>query len=246
VYAQDGPYAEGSITHLELFLYSPVRDDIPVPIAILDQEAPQPGTVLLDDTLAPGVYELRSYQRPYVGSCDVLESPSDGCAARFTVEAGAVVEAAVTVRPGSACLIDVAGATAEAPIRDMDLTLQLPGAPGCQPESPHDTADVTEVFATSRGDAVAWGLLWPPVEGRFKMVFRMSGEGNFDVVALHEDGTEIVSDWRLGDGETDASNYGRPGPEWHMLFDFPTDGCWNIHFTRGNDSADVWLNVTDA
>lgn len=246
VYDQDGFYTEGSFTHLELFLYSPVRDDIPVPIAILDQKAPASGTVLLDDTLEPGIYELRSYQRPCVGSCDILESPSDGCAARFTIEAGAAVEAAVTARPGSACFIDLEGATAEAPMLDMDLTLRQPGAAGCHPESPVDAADLTEVLATSSGDAVAWGLLWPPVGGRFKMVFRVTGEGNFDVVARHEDGTEIVSDWRVGDGETDASNYGRPGPEWHMLFDFPTDGCWNIHFTRGNDNADVFLNVTNA
>ncbi len=76
------------------------------------------------------------------------------------------------------------------------------------------------------------------------MVFRLTGDGDLDVVARYEDGTEIVSDWNLGDGVTDGSNYGRPGPEWRMLFTFPADGCWNIHFTRGDDTADVrkpWL-----
>jgi hypothetical protein len=245
-YDRDGFYTEGSYTHLELFMYSPVRDDVPVPIAIVDQQAPPSGTVLAAETLAPGVYELRSYQRPCVGSCGVLESPSDGCAVRFTVEAGASVEAAVTVRPGSACLIDVDGAAMEAPVLDMALTLQPAGAAGCQPESPHTDANVMEVLATASGDAVAWGLIWPPLDGRVKMVFRVTGDGDLGVVARHEDGTEIVSDWRLGDGATDASSYGRPGPEWNMLFDFPRDGCWNIHLTRGNDTADVWLNVTTA
>jgi hypothetical protein len=154
------------------------------------------------------------------------------------------VEAVVTVRPGSACLIDVVGTTVEAPILNMDLTLQPPGAPGCDPESPSDDGGL-EVLATSSGDAVAWGLVWPPVDGRFEMAFRVTGEGDFDVVARHEDGTEIVSDWNLGDGTTDGSSYGRPGPEWRMLFTFPTDGCWNIRFTRGDGTADVWLTVTD-
>ena len=244
VYEQNGFYMEGSLTHLELFRYFPDSDDFPVPIAIIDQEAPPSGTVLIDDTLAPGTYELRSYQRPCSGNCGILDSPSDGCATRFTLEAEAKVKAAVTVRPGTACPIEIVGTMVEAPVLNMGLTLQPPGASGCDPESPSDDGGL-EVLATSSGDTVAWGLVWPPVDGRFKMVFRLTGEGDFDVVARHQDGTEIVSDWHLGDGTTDGSSYGRPGPEWRMLFTLPAAGCWNIHFTRGDGAADVWLMVTD-
>ena len=129
----------------------------------------------------------------------------------------------------------------------MELTQAPFGAPGCQPVSPYDRNALTEVFATSTGAAVAWGLLWerPPlrVNRQTKMVFRLTGTGEFNVVARHEDGTEILPSWGPNDHGSDGSSYGRPGNEWGMAFTFPSGGCWNIHLTRGGDSADVWVHV---
>lgn len=246
-YDQDGFYTEGSVLHLELYRYFPDSDSFPTPIEVIDREAPPTGTILLDVTKAPGIYELRSYQRPCNGSCEVLESPSDGCAARLTLEAGSSAKAVLTVRPGSGCRLDVDGATLDVPERSMDLTQQPIGAPGCQPVSPYDANALTEVLATSTGGVAAWGLLWerPPlsVNRQIKMAFRLTGTGEFNVVARHDDGTEIVPNWGPNNHGTDSSSYGRPGNEWGMAFTFPSEGCWNIHFTRGDDSADVWVQV---
>jgi hypothetical protein len=129
----------------------------------------------------------------------------------------------------------------------MKLTLQPHGGPGCQPESPYDASRLAETLATSTGEMVAWGLLWErppmPIDEQIKMVFRLTGDGVFDVVARHQDGTEIVPNWGPNDHGTDGSSYGRPGNEWGMAFTFPAPGCWNLHFTRGASTADVWLFV---
>jgi len=246
-YDQEGFYAEGSFVHLELYRYFRDLDVFPAQITVIDREAPTGGTVLLDATPAPGIYELRSYQRPCNGSCDVLEPPSDGCAVRLTLESGATATAVVTVRPGSSCAIDIEGAAVDAPERNMNLTLQPIGGPGCEPASPYDENPLAEVLATSNGETVVWGLLWQrpslSVNRQIKMVFRLTGTGGFDVVARHEDGTEIVPNWGPNDHGTDSSSYGRPGNEWGMAFTFPLEGCWKIHFTRGADSADVWVHV---
>lgn len=247
-YHQDDFYTEGSFVHLELYRYFPDNlDAFPLLITIIDQEAPESGTVLLDAAKAPGIYELRSYQRPCNGSCDVLEPPSDGCEVRLALESGDAATAVVTVRPGSACAINVEGATADVAELTMDLTRQPIGAPGCQPESPYDEDLLAEVLATSTGETVVWGLLWerPPltVDRQITMVFRLAGMGDFDVLARHEDGTEIMPNWGPNDHGTDGSSYGRPGNEWGLAFTFPIEGCWNIHFTRGVDSADVWVRV---
>lgn len=243
-------YTEGSFTHMELFRYFPnSADAFPVPIVVLDQQAPVRGTVLHEDTHPLGVYELRSYQRPCNGSCGALEPPSDGCAAGLTLEPGVATRAIITVHPGSACTIDVVGAEVHEPTRNMDLTLRPPGGSDCDPESPYDDGALAETLATSTGELVAWGLIWSPppmmLDIQVKMVFRLTGEGEFDVYARHEDGTQIVPSWGPNDHGTDDSNYGRPGNEWGMAFTFPTAGCWNIHFTRGTETADVWLPAGD-
>jgi len=252
-YRQQCCYTEGSVTHLELFRYFPDNPDaFPLEVAVSNQVAPASETVLMEGAHRPGTYELRSFQRPcgyaacrvpgYLGS-----SPTDGCATRLTLEPGAWVRAVIDVTPGSGCTIDVEGGDAQAPEMTMDLTLREPGSTGCNPPSPVGAAG--ETLATSSGDAVAWGLLWEqpplPVEREIKMVFRLTGEGDFQAVARHEDGTEIAPSWGPND-HGQGSNYARAGNEWGMAFTFPRPGCWNLHLTRGSDTAEVWLIVSGA
>lgn len=57
--------------------------------------------------LAPGRYELRSWQRPCDGNCDSLDPPTDECSAKFEAHDGARLRASIVVRPGEGCSIDM-------------------------------------------------------------------------------------------------------------------------------------------
>ena len=55
--------------------------------------------------LAPGRYELQSYQRPCDGNCDLLDAATDRCRARFSLKNGQRLHAIVRVRDGRPCAI---------------------------------------------------------------------------------------------------------------------------------------------
>lgn len=244
-YEPAGFYTEGSVLHLELFRYFDSTDAFPLLVAEIDVPSPAEATTLIDAGREPGTYELRSYQRACVGTCDTLTAPVDGCAVRLELPRGTTAEVTLRSTPDSPCNMEVSGAAADEPELGMGLTNQPIGTETCDPPSPFD--DRPEVLATSTGDAVAWGLLWerpPLIPGReVKMVFRLTGEGDFGVHAIHPDGTTIDPSWGPTNHGTNASSYGRPGNEWGMAFTFPKSGCWNVQLTRGEDTADAWIQV---
>lgn len=87
-------YTEGSATEWDLVSST---GTVSVGATLL----PTSGEELLFIVLEPGMYTIRTWQRPCPGSCDiVLEPPTAACAARFTIKPGATIEADVTVSPG--------------------------------------------------------------------------------------------------------------------------------------------------
>ena len=127
------------------------------------------------------------------------------------------------------------------------------GAPECDPPSPHspwfgdrfDTSGraLAEIEATS-AEIEAWGLLWEtpplPVEFEIKMVWRVTGSGDFEIRAVNE-GTE--ADLLFGPTLHEESNFNRPGDEWGTAFVFPSPGCWDVQIVRGDATAHVWVEV---
>jgi hypothetical protein len=96
-------------------------------------------------------------------------------------------------------------------------------------------------------DAQLWGLALGPghvpprVGNELKIVWRMTGHGPLHISFVAPDGHQqpLV----FGPEAHSASSYRRPGDEWGTGFRFVSHGCWHIHFTRTDSSADVWLDI---
>ena len=136
----------------------------------------------------------------------------------------------------------------------LSLTIQFqPGkaqtAPAnsqCQPfKIGTDTSGFPEIQGRSDTQTL-WALLFPyhlPVwsDEDLKIVWRMTGTGDFNLKAQHIDGTVILPMW--GPEEHGGSSWQRPGDEWGTGFHFPEAGCWRILVQRGMDIGEVDLLV---
>jgi hypothetical protein len=129
-----------------------------------------------------------------------------------------------------------------------EATFRPPGAPGCSPPSPANA-----IIREALGSNGLWALLeggtfedahaavLANVAGRdTKVVWRVGGRGEVAFTAIAPDGTphgpnELVAH--------DGSNWARPGDEWGTKFGFDQPGCWQIHVTRADVAADLWLIV---
>lgn len=58
-------------------------------------------------TVPEGRYELRAWQRPCGGNCELLDPPTDHCSGSIDVDGGATTVVVVTFRPTSPCTISV-------------------------------------------------------------------------------------------------------------------------------------------
>jgi hypothetical protein len=76
-----------------------------------------------------------------------------------------------------------------------------------------------------------------------KIVWRMTGSGDFTIVALGPSGMKVPPS--QGPNAHLGSDWNRPGDEWGTVFTFPLAGCWDLHATRGNAIGDVWLKIVD-
>ena len=122
-----------------------------------------------------------------------------------------------------------------------------PGLKNCQPASPLDNSSVgPEVQGTANG-AELWALIEstsgiPPLaKTEVKIVWRMTGFGDFSIVASGPHGLKVSPS--QGPSEHLGSNWNRPGDEWGTVFTFPTAGCWDLHATRSNASGDIWFKI---
>jgi hypothetical protein len=124
------------------------------------------------------------------------------------------------------------------------------GRAECSPPSPFfpwpedgTPGGLAEVRATA-SDIDVWGLFWAtpplPVDEEIKIVWRVTGMGEFDIRATQ--GT-TEADLTFDPNPHQGSNFQRPGDEWGTAFVFPSPGCWEIQITRGADTAYVWVEV---
>ena len=89
-----------------------------------------------------------------------------------------------------------------------------------------------------------WALLFfgrAQANVEVKIVWRVTGTGEFVVEGRHEDGTVISPVW--GPEAHDSSNWERPGMEWGTGFTFPKAGCWTLIGTLGTTSGEIYLAV---
>ena len=108
-----------------------------------------------------------------------------------------------------------------------------------------DSGGLPEVQGSSDTQTL-WALLFPyhlPVwsDEDLKVVWRMTGSGDFSLEAQHTDGTVIQPIW--GPEEHSGSSWQRPGDEWGTGFHFPQAGCWRILVQRGKDTGELDLLV---
>lgn len=118
----------------------------------------------------------------------------------------------------------------------------------CQPPTPihttpQDQGSMPELHGIGH-NAELWVLLFEdPIVAKqeAKIVWRMTGTGDFHIVALSPHGTRLSPS--SGPDLHTGSSWNRPGDEWGTLFTFPTPGCWNMHAIRSQASGDIWLMV---
>ncbi len=121
------------------------------------------------------------------------------------------------------------------------------GATGCRPPSPiaRSTLGIPEIPGTPGEKGVElWALLFNTVpfsvHQEVKIVWRMTGDDDLQVVGLGPGGTRISPKWIT---YHPGSNWNRPGAEWGTGFVFPKAGCWDLHATRGSSIGDVWVLI---
>lgn len=123
-----------------------------------------------------------------------------------------------------------------------------PGAAGCRPPSPVTAgmSGLPQVEGTGRGASLRGLLMFPHslparVGDQEKIVWRMTGAGQLQMVAIGPDGTRHRLAW--GPDYHLGSNWDKPGEEWGAGYIFTVPGCWDLRAVRGTASADVWLRV---
>lgn len=131
----------------------------------------------------------------------------------------------------------------------LPASLGDPGRPGCDPPSPmapHPPPQdwLIEAQGSSETEEL-WALLFAPLEvGQpIKIVWRMTGEGEFSVVATHHEKGVQVEDPE-GPSAHLGSDWKRPGREWGTFFTFPDEGCWEFTARRGDSVGYLWAVVS--
>lgn len=172
-----------------------------------------------------GLVVLSSCSQTGLGSTET--SPSAAASGRITADASPTP---TTVTPSA-----------------LLASLGEPGAPGCDPPSPtapHPPPQdwLTEAQGSSETQEL-WALFFsPPQVGEpVKIVWRMTGEGDFSVVATHESGAQAED--QRGPIAHLGSDWKRPGQEWGTFFTFPEEGCWEFMTRRGDSVGYLWVNV---
>jgi hypothetical protein len=117
------------------------------------------------------------------------------------------------------------------------------GEPGCQPPTPLRPTATGFPEARGSGSVTAWALLWVeppwPVGQEVKVVWRMTGTGDFAVVARGPN--EEVVDAVQGPTPHVGSSWERSGDEWGTFFVLTSPGCWRLEASRGTDMSTVYV-----
>lgn len=141
-------------------------------------------------------------------------------------------------------------ALASRPAASAGSTGLVLGGPRCLPPSPRIPSPTgvigvllgtAESASTTQLIAAATPLLTTDVEEKF--VVRMTGDGQFDAVALDNDGVRVRPNSIVRHTGQSSFDGVFPGAEWGVLVTFPQPGCWRLHFTLSADAADIWVLV---
>ena len=120
-----------------------------------------------------------------------------------------------------------------------------PVAPSTCPPSAEVTGSGEMVERQGTGDGVTlWALFFssPVTVGQeVKVVWRMTGSGEFSVSATGPDGVEVKPVW--GPEPHGGSSWDRPGEEWGTGWVFPAAGCWTVSATRTSGSGNLVLRL---
>lgn len=125
------------------------------------------------------------------------------------------------------------------------------GPPSAEPSIPlsQEPTQVpgTEVRAES-SSLETWALLYEPspwkAGAEVKVVWRTTGTGNFEVVALGPE-SQVVQPISGPTAHFD-SNWDRPGDEWGTFFRLDSPGKWVLRVERGQASASLPVTVIAA
>lgn len=119
-----------------------------------------------------------------------------------------------------------------------------PAAP-CPATARLDATGTVERQGAGDG-ATLWALFFQGVVTagqEIKVVWRMTGSGDFSVSATGPDGTVVRPVW--GPEAHTGSNWARPGDEWGTGWVFPTAGCWTVNARRTSGSGYLVLRVAE-
>jgi hypothetical protein len=122
------------------------------------------------------------------------------------------------------------------------------GRAGCAPAAPlhgwGSPGGPREVGLDSPRGSL-WALFFnavpPPAGKEIKVVWRMTGSGDFTFRVSDAAGMVVPLAWGP-EGHT-GSNWDHPGDEVGTGFNFPHAGCWDIHVARSDTHGDLWLQV---
>jgi hypothetical protein len=125
----------------------------------------------------------------------------------------------------------------------------LPTVPAtCQPTSftPFNNFNGLQEGRGQATNAELWALVFANPQSihagqKIKIVWRMTGSGDFHVVARHKGDVQVNP--TQGPVPHTGSNWNRPGGEWGTEFKFPLSGCWDLHATFGTASGEIWIMV---
>lgn len=127
--------------------------------------------------------------------------------------------------------------------------------PVCEPDT-IETEPVLgpEAQASSDMGMDAWALFfatYPMPEGEpiripedreIKIVWRVTGAGDFAIEASGPNGLAIAPAW--GPDLHSSSSWERPGDEWGTGWTFPQPGCWTFLVQRGQAQAVLRVDIT--
>lgn len=112
-------------------------------------------------------------------------------------------------------------------------------------ESPRRPPD--QAFEAETPGGEAWVLPFGPVpvkvDTEWKLVWRITGEGDLEVAATDPEGASHEP--TVGPIPHSGSNFDRPGDEWGTFFRFPTPGCWKVIARRGTTEATLTVRVVE-
>jgi len=145
---------------------------------------------------------------------------------------------------------DGANRASTSPSASKSLYLGSLGSAGCKPGAAFHGWPVQGGFqevGVDSGRGSLWALFFtpvPPPTGKdIKVVWRMTGSGDFTFSGSDSSGQVIHPTRDPQPHGVNGSNWNHPGFEVGTGFNFPHSGCWNIHVSRSDVAGDLWLEV---